>query len=115
MNAARNYKDDFARRYFVLRFDCSGLSSSDVQENFLAAVRGAAFDFTGRHGFDDAARFIDREYANPTALIIDLLAKPHPHTKGVFSSSLTSTTCSPMRSFLAILNNSGKSPPSPDS
>ncbi len=82
MNAARNYKDDFARRYFVLRFDCSGLSSSDVQENFLAAVRGAAFDFTGRHGFDDAARFIDREYANPTALIIDLLAKPHPHTKG---------------------------------
>ena len=82
MNAARNYKDDFARRYFVLRFDCSGLSSSDVQENFLAAVRGAAFDFTGRHGFDDAARFIDWEYANPTALIIDLLAKPHPHTKG---------------------------------
>lgn len=62
-------------KYYVLRFDFSGIDSSNLIPGFISRLQRGIRAFFARHPMDGADVFLEREYCNPSQLIADFFAK----------------------------------------
>lgn len=65
-------------KYFVLRFDFSGIDSSNLIPGFISRLLRGIRAFFARHPMDGEDVFFEREYNNPSQLIVDFFAKIQP-------------------------------------
>lgn len=56
---------DSQGKYFVLRFDFSGIGSSDVVAEFMTALRDGVQDFFRRYAIHNSTEFVFADYASP--------------------------------------------------